>query len=88
VQAGFQPGRSTLEQAAVLVTLAGLQQAVQRELLMAILDIAAAFDSISHAQLIDVLHRIIGLPAEWVEVIRRLLIGLTTSIFESESGGA
>ncbi len=84
VQAGFQPGRSTLEQAAVLVTLAGLQQAVQRELLMAILDIAAAFDFISHAQLIDVLHRIIGLPAEWVEVIRRLLIGLTTSIFESE----
>ena len=61
-QAGFRRGRTTLEHAANLLTLAGLQQAMNRELYMAFLDIMKAFDSISHAQLLHVLHVKLGLP--------------------------
>ena len=84
IQAGFRPGRSTLEQPAILATLASLQQRVQRELYVAFLDITKAFDSISHAQLLVVLHQVIGIPLVWVEAIRRLLVGLTTTIFDEE----
>ena len=79
-QAGFRRGRTTLEHAANLLTLAGLQQSLQRELYMAFLDIMKASNSISHAQLLDVLRVVLGLPAPWVEVIRLLLIGLSTTI--------
>ena len=62
-QAGFRRGRTTLEHAANLLTLAGLQQAMNRELYMAFLDIMKAFDSIPHAQLLQVLHEGAGPPA-------------------------
>ena len=86
VQTGFWPGHSTLEQVAVLSTLASLQQRARRELYMAFLDIAKAFDSFSHAHLLSILRRVIGLPLEWVEVIRRLLVGLSTTIFDEVIG--
>ena len=81
-QAGFRRGRTTLEHAANLLTLAGLQQAMNRELYMVFLDIMKAFDSISHAQLLRVLREKLGLPPAWVEVIRLLLIGLSTTIMD------
>jgi hypothetical protein len=45
---------------------------------VAFLDIEKAFDSFGHAELLKILAA--RLPAEWVEVIRRLLIGNTTTV--------
>lgn len=81
-QAGFRRGRTTLEHAANLLTLAGLQQAMNRELYMVFLDIMKAFDSISHAKLLWVLRSVLDLPPAWVEVIRLLLIALSTTIMD------
>lgn len=73
-QAGFVPGRSTHEQALILQQL-GYSGA---SAWAAFLDIEKAFDSFDHAELIDILRS--RLPLEWVEVIRRLLTGNSTTI--------
>lgn len=73
-QAGFVPGRSTHEQALILLQLGCSSPSAWA----AFLDIEKAFDSFDHAELLDILrHR---LPLEWVEVIRRLLAGNSTII--------
>lgn len=80
-QAGFQTGRSPLEHAATLRALAFLQLCLRETLYAAFLDIEKAFDMIPHARLLHVLRYTIGLPLAFVEAIRRLLIGYSTTIF-------
>ena len=83
-QAGFQKGRSTLEHAATLRVLRDIQRRFRREFYGLFLDIEKAFDSIPHAGLLDVLQHVIRLPPAWVEAIRQLLSGNTTTIFGHE----
>jgi hypothetical protein len=52
----------------------------KRPLFGAFLDIQQAFDSIDHGHLLLILRDVIKLPRPWLEVIRLLLIGNTTSI--------
>ena len=83
-QVGFQPGRSTLEQAAAVQTLMRLQRAPPALPLRRLLGHPKAFDSIPHAGLLRILRDIIQLFAAWVEAIRQLLLGATTTIFGTE----
>lgn len=80
-QAGFQAGRSPLEHAATLKSLPFLQGAFRESLYVLFLDIEKAFDMIPHARLLHVLRYTIGLPLAYIEAIRRLLVGYSTTIF-------
>lgn len=81
-QAGFQAGRSPLEHAATLKSLAFLQGIFRETLFVAFLDIEKAFDTIPHARLLHVLHVTLGFPLAYVEVVRRLLTSYSTTLFD------
>ena len=80
-QAGFLPRRSTTGQAFILETLRTTIRSFRGLFFGAFLDIEKAFDSIPHEDLLFVLRDVIRLPLHWVEAIRLLLIGNTTTIF-------
>ena len=79
-QAGFVPGRSTIDQAFVLETLRATIRSFRGLLFSAFLDIEKAFDSIPHEDLLLVLRDVINLPPHWVEALRLILMGNTTTI--------
>lgn len=79
-QAGFMPKRSTYRQAMIIGCLTAAARSTNQELHAAFLDVEKAFDTISHEVLIEVLHQSLDLPPPWVEAIRLLLLGNTTTI--------
>ena len=80
-QAGFVPGRSTTGQAFILETLRTTIRSFCGLLFGAFLDIEKAFDSIPHEELLLVLRDVIRLPLHWIEALRLILSGNTTTIF-------
>lgn len=85
-QAGFRPGRCTFDQAFLLSTLASACRKANPPMpLMGFFgDTQKMFDTILHEMLIDVMHTTLHLPLEWIEVVRQLLIGSSTSILGRE----
>ena len=79
-QAGFIPGRGTHAQATILHMVAQMGKASYA----AFLDIQKAFDSLDHWHLLNILRERFRLPAEWLEVLRRLLQDNTTMIMGHE----
>ncbi len=84
-QAGFVPNRSTHDQALIIHTLAACQRArTQRQnssLYAGFLDLEKAFDTISHEELMDVMENRIRLPQQYLEIVRRILIGNRVELF-------
>jgi hypothetical protein len=78
-QAGFMPGRSCHEQAFLFHVLQGDAQARRTELHGVLLDLAKAFDSLDHGQLLDIMVEI-GFKAPHVELVRRMLLHSATQI--------
>lgn len=95
-QAGFIRGRQGLLQVALFLQLIAVQQAVLtargREstgaeppvLVALLLDLEKCFDMIDHEQLLDVCEHTIGLPPQWLEIIRRVLAYNATTVFGQE----
>ena len=84
VQAGFLPGRSTFDHIALMHTLAEMQRRLRKDLFALLLDYRQMFDSIPHTPLLHVLRDEMSLPAAWVEAVRLLLLGNSTTIFGQE----
>jgi len=82
-QAGFMPGRSTYDQAFVLSTLAAACPHQDSALVVVLLDIAKAYDSIVHKDLLQVMQEL-RVPREWCEVVRLLLLDNSTAILGQE----
>jgi hypothetical protein len=81
-QAGFQKDRCANEAAMTLHILLAAQRAGggHNSLFGAFLDIHKAFDSLDHGHLLDMLEHNLHLSRDWLEIIRRLLIGNTTTL--------
>jgi hypothetical protein len=78
-QAGFMPGRSCHEQAFLFHVFQGDAQARRTELHGVLLDLAKAFDSLDHGQLLDIMVEI-GFKPPHVELVRRMLLHSITQI--------
>jgi hypothetical protein len=94
-QAGFTPGRQGLLQAALLLQIIAVHKALLKRkqlrcgaeppvLVALLLDLEKCFDLIDHEQLLDVAQHTIGLPRDWLEIMRRILINNTTTVFGEE----
>ena len=87
-QAGFLPRRNGHEQALVLHVI----QAINREsyatankvLHAAFLDIQKAFDSMEHPHILNILAARKRFPRQWLEILRRILPGNSTTILGAE----
>jgi hypothetical protein len=82
-QGGFQKRRSAYDQAMILYAIVAAQQSKQGGshcLYAAFLDIYKAFDRLDHGHLLDMLEHNIGLPPDWLEVLRRLMVGNCTTV--------
>jgi hypothetical protein len=74
-QAGFRRGRNCSQQAFILKTLIQHAKRKGKHLICTFLDVTKAFDSISHATLLNKCIKI-GLPAPFVQCIKLLLTDL------------
>jgi hypothetical protein len=81
-QAGFVPGRGCHEQALLFHLLRADAELYQTPLHAVLLDIAKAFDSLDHGQLLRIMEEI-GFKPPYLELVRRMLQDCTT-----ELGGA
>jgi hypothetical protein len=81
-QAGFRAHRSTHEHAFWLHLLLNAQRYRQSHncLYAAFMDIHKAFDSLDHDCLLDMMEHNLNVPAEWLEIIRRMLVYNTTTV--------
>jgi hypothetical protein len=82
-QGGFQRRRGASDQAFLLYIIMAAEHSKhpRQGLYGAFLDIYKAFDSLDHGHLLHMFEHNIGLSPEWLEIIRRLLIGNTTKLF-------
>jgi hypothetical protein len=82
-QAGFRAHRSTHEHAFWLHLLLNAQRYRQSNncLYVAFMDIYKAFDSLDHDCLLDMMEHNLNVPAEWLEIIRRMLVYNTTTVY-------
>jgi hypothetical protein len=64
-----------MDMATLLHAIKAAHREANRPLYAAFLDVQKAFDSIDHWHLISILRDVIGLDLQWVEAIRRLLLG-------------
>ena len=80
-QAGFMPHRSVYDQAFIVSTLAAACPHLDPAtvLILVLLDIEKAYDSILHEILLAVMASL-HIPKEWCEVTRLLLLGTSTTI--------
>lgn len=81
-QAGFRAHRSTHEHAFWLHLLLNAQRYRQSNncLYVAFMDIHKAFDSLDHDCLLEMMEHNLNVPAEWLEIIRRMLVYNTTTV--------
>jgi hypothetical protein len=70
-QAGFRPGRGTIEQILFLRQVLERRCEHKKETVMAFLDFSAAFDSVDRSMLWDLL-RVAGVPRLYVDLIRSM----------------
>jgi len=79
VQAGFMPRPSTHEQVLLFLTVQAEAKARRGPLYGVLLDIAKAFDSLDHGQLLAIMERI-GYGPPYLELVRRILTGCQAEI--------
>jgi retron-type reverse transcriptase len=82
-QAGFMPNKSTHRQVMNILCMQAIFRHQKQSLFIAFLDIEKAFDTIPHETLLQVMQEL-GLPLEWVEAIRLILIGNSTKILNTK----
>jgi hypothetical protein len=78
-QAWFMPGRSCHEQAILFHLLQADAVAYYSPLHAVLLDVARAFDSLHHGQLLAIMQEI-GFPPKYRELVRRMLMDSETEI--------
>ena len=82
-QRAFTTGDGIAENVAIIRGVAQYCKDKLKPLHVAFIDVAKAFDSVSHQSLLAAAHRL-GLPSRLTEYIRRLYAGITTTL---KSGG-
>jgi hypothetical protein len=82
-QGGFQRYKGATDQALFLHILVAAQRALgHRKCLFGLfLDIQKAFDSLDHGHFLDICEHGLHLSPEWLEILRKLLLGNYTRIF-------
>jgi ribonuclease HI len=82
-QGGFQRYKGAPDQALLLHILTAAQRSMSRNkfLFALFLDIQKAFDSLDHGHFLDICEHNLALTPEWLEILRKILVGNYTEIF-------